>query len=88
MLEQLKNLCINILVLQSIKEVPTCHKFIKDMCIKNIGRNKRDPSTINVIGQLANLMLGKFINPKYLDLGRSIANIHIIRLLYQTLSYT
>ena len=41
---------------------------------------KRDPSTINVVGHLANIMLRKFLNHKYADLGSPIVTINISNL--------
>ena len=38
---------------------------------------KRDSPTINVIGQLSDLMLGQVICLKYLDLGSPVVDVHI-----------
>ena len=40
-------------------------------------RNKRDPLTIIVVGELANLMIGKVINTKYANPGSPIVSVHI-----------
>ncbi len=40
-------------------------------------KRKRDAPTINVIGQLFDLMLGEVIYPKYLDPGSPVVNVHI-----------
>lgn len=38
---------------------------------------KKDTPTINVIGQLFDLMLGRVIFPKDLDLGSPVVDVHI-----------
>lgn len=53
------------------------NKMIKEKCFRHPGRHRRDAPTINVIGQLFNLMLGQVICPKYLDLGSPIVDVHI-----------
>ena len=69
LLGELKQLCVKMPFLQAIKDVPIYKKLIKEKCFRNPGRRKRDASTINVIGQLSDLMLGQVICLKYLDLG-------------------
>eukprot|EP00253_Pinus_taeda_P026150 PITA_26150 len=73
----LKNLCVNIPLLQAIKDVPIYNKLIKEKCFKHPRRRKRDAPTINVIRQLSNLMLGQVICPKYLDPGSPVVDVHI-----------
>jgi len=51
--------------------------LIKEKCFKHLGRRKGDAPTINVIGQLSNLMLGQVICPKYLDPGSPIVDVHL-----------
>jgi len=58
LLGELKNLCVKIPLLQAIKDVPIYNKLIKDKCFKHLGRQRRYTPTINVIGQLFDLMLG------------------------------
>jgi hypothetical protein len=70
LLGELKNLCVKIPLLQAIKNVPIYNKFIKEECLKKPGRKKKDSPIVNVIGQLANLMLGRVFVPKYLDPGK------------------
>ena len=38
---------------------------------------KRDAPTINVIGQLSDLMLGHVTCPKYLDPGSPVVDVHM-----------
>ena len=73
----MKNRCVKIPLLHAIKYVPIYNNFIKDKCFKNSGGNKRDTPTINVVGQLSDLMLGKVIFPKYLDPGSPVVDVHI-----------
>ena len=40
-------------------------------------RNKKDPPTIHVLGQLSDLMLSKALMPEYSDLGSLVVTIHI-----------
>eukprot|EP00253_Pinus_taeda_P033621 PITA_33621 len=63
--------------LTAIKDVPIYNKLIKEKCFRHPDKRKRDASTINVIGQLSDLMLGQVICPKYLDPGSPIVNVHI-----------
>jgi hypothetical protein len=83
LLGELKSLCVKIPLLQAIKDVPIYNKFIKEECLKKPGRKKKDTPTINVIGQLADLMLGRLFVPKYLDPGSPIVNVHINKNLIQ-----
>ena len=64
-------------LLQAIKDVPIYNKLVKEKCFKHPGRWNKDASTINVIGQLSNLMLGQVICPKYLDPGSPVVDVHI-----------
>jgi hypothetical protein len=63
---------------------PTRHKgcshfniFIKYKCIKIPWGKIKGTRTINVIGKLVDLMLGKLIIPKHLDPGIPLVNVHI-----------
>jgi len=70
-------MCVKIPLLQAIKDVPIYKKLIKEKCFRHPRRRKRDASTINVIGQLSDLMLGQVICPKYLDPGSPVVDVHI-----------
>jgi hypothetical protein len=78
-----KNLYIKIPLLQDLKDVPNFNNYINEECIRKKGRKRKYAPTINVVGQLADLMLGKLIIPKYLDLGSPLVNIHINNILVQ-----
>ena len=51
--------------------------MIKEKFFRHPGKHKRDVPTINVIGQLSDLMLGQVICPKYLDPGSPVVDVHI-----------
>ena len=77
LLRDLENLCVKIPLLQAIKDVPIYNRLIKEKCFKKPGRRKRDTPTINVVGQLSDLILGKVIFPKYMDPGSIVVDLHI-----------
>ena len=51
--------------------------MIKEKCFRHLGRCKRDTPTINVRGQLSDLMLGQVICLNYLDPGSPVVDVHI-----------
>lgn len=73
----MKNLCVKIPLLQAIKDVPIYNNIIKEECFKGPERRIRDTPTINVVGLLSNLMIGRVISPKYLDPGSPVVDVHI-----------
>eukprot|EP00253_Pinus_taeda_P005767 PITA_05767 len=77
LLGELKQLCVKIPLLQAIKDVPIYNKMIKEKRFRHLGRRKRDSLTINVIGQLSELMLGQVICPKYLDPRSPVVDVHM-----------
>jgi hypothetical protein len=50
---ELRNVCVNIPLLQAIKDMPIYDKIIRDLCIKNPGRKRKEPPIIKVVGQLS-----------------------------------
>ena len=70
-------MCVKIPLLKAIKDVPIYNRIIKEKFFKKPGRRKRDTPTINVVGQLFDLMLGKVIFPKYLDPSSPVVDVHI-----------
>ena len=76
-LDELKNVCVKIPLLQSIKDIPIYTKSIKELCSKKTNKRKKDPPTIHVIGNLASLMLNTITVEKYVDLGILMATITI-----------
>ena len=61
LLGELKNLCVKIPLLQAIKDVPIYNKLIKEKFFKHPRRRNNDTLTINDIGQLSDLMLGRVV---------------------------
>jgi hypothetical protein len=53
--------------LQAIKDIPIYAKTVRELCIKKTRRKNKDPQTMQVIGKLADLMLGKIYMQKYVD---------------------
>jgi hypothetical protein len=43
---ELRNICVNIPLLQTIKDIPIYAKIIRDICIKNLGRKRKEPFVI------------------------------------------
>lgn len=49
----------------------------KEACLKNTIRKAKDPKIVHVVGQLADIMLGKVIVHKYVDPGSPIVAVII-----------
>ena len=67
-LNELKNICVKIPLLQDIKDIPIYNKVIKELCIKRLGNKQKDPLTIHVIGEMSECMtdqsrIAKYTNP-------------------------
>eukprot|EP00253_Pinus_taeda_P022572 PITA_22572 len=62
---------------EAIKDVPIYKKLIKENFFRHPSRRKRDAPTIDVIGQLSDLMLGQVICLKYLDPRSPVVDFHI-----------
>lgn len=60
-LDELKNTYVKIPLLQEIKYIPIYVKTIKELCTKKTSKNKKDPTTIQVIGKLVSVMSTKTI---------------------------
>jgi hypothetical protein len=43
---ELRNICVNIPLLQAIKDIPIYAKIIRDIFIKNLGRKRKQPPVI------------------------------------------
>ena len=68
-LNELKNICVKIPLLQAIKDIPIYSKVIKELCIKHPGKNQKDPLTIHVIAEMSEWMtdqsrIAKYTNPR------------------------
>ena len=77
LIDQLKQMTVQISLLDVLKEILVYTKAIKEACIKQPGRKKKDPNTIHVLGRLSNLMLSKVSMPKYLDPRSLVVTIFI-----------
>eukprot|EP00253_Pinus_taeda_P007789 PITA_07789 len=76
-LDELKNVCIKIPLLQAIREIPILAKTIKELSIKRPSRKPRDTQRIHVVGKIVDIMMGKITMQKYVDPGSPIIKTHI-----------
>eukprot|EP00253_Pinus_taeda_P007304 PITA_07304 len=76
-LDELKNVCIKIPLLQAIREIPILGKTIKELSLKRPGRKPRDTRRIHLVGKIADIMMGKITMQKYVDPGSPIKNTRI-----------
>ena len=67
LLFELRNACIKIPLLQEIKDIPIYAKTVRVLCTTKPRRQKREPSNIQVGGNLAILMSTRFVIEKYAD---------------------
>ena len=67
---KLKNLCVKIPLLQAIRDIPIYAKTVRELCLKKVGRKKKDPPTIQFIGQSADQLTNHIRVDKYKDLGK------------------
>ena len=91
-LNELKNVCVKIPLLQAIKDIPIYSKVIKELCIKKPGKKQKIPPTIHVIGEMSECMTNQSRIAKYTNLGSpvvtvivnniSIENTHLFRICY------
>ena len=76
-LDELKNLCIKIPLLQAIREIPILAKTIKELSIKKPGRKAKETKIIHLVGNITDIMMGKMAIQKYADPGFPIVKKHI-----------
>jgi hypothetical protein len=62
---------------QEIKDVPIYVKFVHELFLRKLGREKKDALTTHVIGKLVDLIMGNILMTKYVDIGISVVNVHI-----------
>ena len=67
LVSKLRNMCIKIPLLQEIKYIPIYSKKVRELCTKKPRRKNKEPSTIQVGGNLAILMSTGFVTEKYVD---------------------
>lgn len=77
MMDELRNVCIQIPLLQEIKEIPIYAKTIKELSTQRSGRRRKHIKRIQLVGKIADIMMGKTTIQKYLDSGSPIVKIHI-----------
>ena len=63
--------------MHSIKYIPIYTKEIKELCLINTNKRKKDPPTIHVLGNLAGLMSNTVFVEKYVDPGIPMVTITI-----------
>ena len=73
----MRNLCVKIPLLQAIKDIPILDKTIKELCLKKLGWKRKQPTKIQVVGQLAELIANKHRLLKYGNLGNPIVIVSI-----------
>ena len=74
---QLRNLCVNISLLQAIKDIPILAKTIKELCLKKPGQKMKQPTKVQVVGQLAKLISNRPRLTKYGNPGNLIVIAYI-----------
>lgn len=70
-------MCVKILLLQAIRDIPIYAKTIRELCIKKVGRKKKDPPTIQFIGQSTDQLTNQIRVDKYEDPGNPIITVCI-----------
>jgi hypothetical protein len=76
-LNELKNICVKIPLLQAIKDIPIYNKVIKELFIKKPGRKQKDPPTVHFIGELSEYISEKPRVTKYENPGNLVVTITI-----------
>ena len=64
-------------MLQAIRDTPILAKTIRDLCIKKLGRKRKQPSTIQVKGQATTLITNHFKTDKYANPENPIVTSYI-----------
>jgi hypothetical protein len=54
---ELRNICVKIPLLQAIRDIPIYANILRDLCIKNPGRKRKEPYVIQVVRQLSEFIL-------------------------------
>jgi hypothetical protein len=75
---ELKNLYVNIPLLQALQDIPIYAKTIKELCgRKPVRKIKNSSSIVHVVGALSDLILGRKEPVKYVDPGNPIVTVQI-----------
>jgi hypothetical protein len=77
LLGEMQKLHVKIPLLKVIKDALIYAKTVRDLYIKNPGRKPRDPLTVQVVGELFELMLGKTPPIKYGNPGNPTVTVKI-----------
>jgi hypothetical protein len=72
---ELRNTCVKILLLKAIKDIPIYAKILRDLCIENPGRKRKEPPIIQVVGKFSEFI--SEMSFKYNDLGNLVVTIEI-----------
>ena len=64
-------------LLQAIKDIPIYSKVVKELCIKNPGRKKKDPPTVHLVGGISQYISEQPKLAKYGNLGNPVVTITI-----------
>jgi hypothetical protein len=76
-LNELKNICVNIPLLQAIKDISIYSKVVKELCIKNPCRKQKDPPTVHLVGGLSEYISKQPKLSKHGNLGNPVVTITI-----------
>jgi hypothetical protein len=81
-MNELKNVCVKIPLLQEIIDILIYTKTIKELCIKKLGRKQKDPPMIHLVGQSSNCIfeapkIVKYANPENPIVSFTINNVSI-----------
>jgi hypothetical protein len=76
-LNELKNICVKILLLKVIKDIQIYSKVVKELCIKKPSRKKKDPPTVHLVGGLSDYISKQPKLEKYGNPGNPVVTITI-----------
>ena len=77
LLGESRNVCVKIPLFQAVKYIPIYSKVVRELCLKKLGRKRKHPPTVHVIGYLDELMMGNTLAAKYFDLGSPVVKVQI-----------
>jgi hypothetical protein len=60
-----------------MRDIPILAKTIRDLCIKKLGRKRKQPSTIQVGGKTTTLISNQFQTGKYANPGNPIVSAYV-----------
>lgn len=72
---KLTDLCIKVPLLYAIREICICTRIIRELCLKNLGRKRIEPQTIQFVGLAAEFMTRFAQMEKYTDPRNSIVSV-------------